>query len=115
MSESERIKSLFEESKMYIENRIKLFKFEAAEEFSDGVSEVYSYAVVGVIGAVSFFLASITAGIVIGRWLENDLLGFGIVVGVYLLLFLFLLVFRKALLKKPIQNKIIRYIFRKDV
>tara|TARA_R110000868_G_scaffold243239_1_gene499167 strand:- start:195 stop:542 length:348 start_codon:yes stop_codon:yes gene_type:complete len=114
MLESEKINALFEESKAYIENRINLLKLEISEDFSDGTSELISYTIIGIIGAILFFLISILAGISISIWLDNYLLGFGIVVSIYLLLFLFFLIFRKSILKLPLQNRIIRYIFKNN-
>jgi len=114
MLESEKINELTDEAKSYLENRIALLKLEAAETVSDGFGEAVSFLIIGTVGAILFFLLSILAGISISIWLNDYLLGFGTVAGLYLLLFLLLILLRKKMIKLPFQNRMIQYIFKKE-
>jgi hypothetical protein len=50
-------------------------------------------------------------GFYFSNLLENSFYGFGIIAAFYLVLFFFLLLFRKALLEKYIINVVIRILF----
>lgn len=114
MKESEKVKELFSASKEYIENRIALFKLEAIEELSDNASVFYAYAIITIFSAFFTFLASIFVALYISIRVDDYLIGFGSVVGGYLLLLILLVLFRRSLLVLPLQNRIIKHILNKD-
>lgn len=114
MIQSEDINGFVEDIKSYIEAKSKLLKIEAAEMTSDSISEFISYLLVGLIGFMFLFMVSILGGISISVWLDDYLIGFSLVSAFYLLLFLILILFRKPLIKRAFQNRIIKYIFKKE-
>lgn len=114
MIKSEKINQLSEEIKQYIENRLSLLKLEATEAVSDSFGEAISFLIIGTVGLILFFLISILGGISLSIWLNNFIYGFGIIAGIYLIIFLLLLIFRKNLIKIPFQNKFIQYLLRED-
>ena len=101
-----RIKSKLEETGLHIrdyyETVTELKKLQAVEK----ASSAFSAAAAIIAAVVILFMALIFVSIVVGLYTD-----FIYVAGFYLLLGLLLLVFRKQLISKPLQNVIIKNFF----
>lgn len=110
--------SFFKELKQfvidYFEARIKLFKISAYEKIAKIIAVFFSSIIIVLLGFFLLLLLSISSGFYFGELLNNNALGFLIVFGIYLILFIILILFRKKLLEKFIIDKVIEQLFEKE-
>lgn len=110
--------SFFNESKQlisdYVEARIELFKITAYEKIAKVSAVLFSSLVIALAGFFVLLFLSISGGLYLGSLLHNNSLGFLIVAGIYILLLLFVIIFRKKLLEKQITDKVIEQLFKNE-
>lgn len=108
MQHSEHLKSLSEETRDYIENRIELLRLDAMDQTSNLFANITAYIIIGSL----LLLFLISFGFFMGSWLgellQSRWAGFAIVSGFYLLSFIVLLWKFNDWLSRPIQNFLIR-------
>ena len=108
MQHSKHLESLSSEAKDYIENRIELVRLEAVDHTSNLFANITSYLIMGLI----LLLFLISFGFFMGSWLgelfDSRWVGFAIVTGFYLFVFIILLFKFDGWLSKPLQNFLIR-------
>jgi hypothetical protein len=100
--------ALFEKAGDYLETRLDLLKLQAIDKSSDVTSSLVSRIVILVIVLLAVFIANIGLSIWIGELVGKMYLGFFIVAAFYALLAFLIHVFRKAWIKDPITNILIR-------
>jgi hypothetical protein len=83
----------------FVETRIELLKIEAKEELSKGLSNVIIFLLLTFVFALVIVFISVAGALMIGKQIGNDVGGFAIVSGVYLVLGLVLVLKRDALIK----------------
>lgn len=83
--------------KKYVELRLELFQIETKEQLLRAVSALILLVLMGVIGMLVLFFASLTASFYLNSALESSFLGFFIVASFYLTIILLLLIFKKRL------------------
>lgn len=93
-----------------INDKVELFKLKAAEESVKTVSSVIHAVILATLSMIFLIFISVVVGLVLGRMLEDYVLGFLIVSGFYGLLVVLYLVFRKVLVMNPITKIIIQKI-----
>ncbi|MAY83053.1 MAG: hypothetical protein CMP59_02885 [Flavobacteriales bacterium] len=108
MQHSEHFKSLSEEAKEYIENRVELVRLEAMDHSSFLFANITAYIILA--GTLLLFLISFCffAGSWLGELLGSLWAGFAIVAGFYLILFLLLIWKFTTWVSNPIQNFLIQ-------
>ena len=104
-------KGLFADLKEYAEAKIELTKLQTAEKVTDGFSSMVSVLIISFFGLIFLFILSITLAILFSMLTNSYLAGFAIVTAFYLLCIVLLAVFRTRLLKMPIMDFIIKFIF----
>ena len=102
------IGSLFEQAGDYLETRLDLLRLQAINKSSEVTSSIVSRIVILLILILAVFLANIGIAIWIGEALDMLFLGFLIVAAFYALLASMIHVFRKAWIKDPITNVLIK-------
>ncbi len=112
MIESENINNIIDEAKEYTKAKIELTKLEATEKLSEGMAKSVSFLIIGAFIILFLFIFSIFLALLIGDQMKNHLYGFGIVSLTYIFIISILFFFRHKLLKSPIQNSIIRQLFK---
>ena len=105
------IGKLANDVKEYAEAKIELAKLQAAEKVTDGFSSLVSVLIISFFGLIFLFTLSITLAIAFSYLTNSYLAGFGIVTSIYLLCIVLLSIYRTKLLKIPIMNFVISFIF----
>lgn len=103
-------KNLFQS---YLGDRFTLVKLQAVEKVSVVAAAVVSAVVLFIL--VLFFLISLTImlGLLFGKLLHDNWLGFAVVTGIYLLLILIVAFFGKKLFGNAITHKLIQSFLKK--
>jgi hypothetical protein len=98
----------------YIQNRLDLTRALAFEK----IARVVAYIVIGVILALLFFFGLFFLSFMLGYYLSDllnsQLAGFGIIAGLYFLMFAVILTFRERLFAKTIVDSIIRILYERQ-
>jgi len=110
METSDNFKVLKEQLKAYVESRLELFRLEAIDHSSYILSFIFGLLIV--LAVALMFLISL--GFFLGHWMgelfNNTWIGFAIVSGFYLLVFLLFYFRFKSILQHPLQNLLIKKI-----
>lgn len=101
------IESLIEKSEQYGKTTLKLLKLKTLDKSANISSNIISWLIVIVFIVLFFLIFNIGAALWIGEELGKSYYGFFIVAGFYGLLALIFGIFRKQLLKNPLNNSII--------
>jgi|SRR5690606_30944163 len=105
------IETLVDDTKDYIETKIELAKLQAAEKLTDGFSSLIAIIIITAVGLIFLFMFSFTLAAVFAKLTDSYIAGLGIVSGIYLLIVILMVLFRDKLLKTPIMNYTIQFIF----
>jgi hypothetical protein len=114
MKEQNKIEEVTEGVKEYINTRYDLVVLKTYEKISNVGSEFISLVLILKITAFALLLLSFAAAFYISYIVNDTYTGFIIVGGVYFLISIILLIFKKQLLINPFRNSIIRLIFKKN-
>ncbi|HNW49534.1 MAG TPA: hypothetical protein PKH79_00545 [Prolixibacteraceae bacterium] len=104
----ELIENLIETGEEYGKTTFELVKLKTIDKSSDVLSNLISWIVVLLFAVMFFTLINIAVALWIGDLLESTSKGFFVVAGFYALLTIIFLIFRKQLLKKPVNNSIVK-------
>jgi len=94
--------------KKYIENKIQLTKFELISVSANLAGKVMSLFVVTLLVMVVVILFNIAAAYFIGQYYDNTALGFAIIGGIYLLIFIVYYVFAKDKIGEVVKDHVVR-------
>lgn len=107
----------FEESKKkveeYLQDRLLLLKLEAVEKTSRLIATMISGLLIAMFAFLIIIFISIMAGYMFGELIHHVYWGFGIVAGIYIILLVTIIVYRKPLIEKRVINMIIEIFFDK--
>lgn len=105
------ISTLVDDIKEYVETKFELAKLQAAEKMTDGFSSLIAIVIITSVGLIFLFMFSFTLAAIFAELTNSYIAGLGIVTGIYLLIVVLMVVFRNKLLKNPIMNYTIKFIF----
>ncbi|UYQ92804.1 phage holin family protein [Chitinophaga horti] len=92
----------------YVETRLDLIKLQAAGKLSRALGLFFSL----VMAFLLFFLAVVFLGMVLGFWIgeltNSYATGFSCSAGLFIVLLLLILVFRKSLIQRPLSNLLVK-------
>ena len=111
MPEFGKIEELTENLKKYIATSYELQKLQAIESSSVFGSGLISSLLVGLVVVLFVFFLSLWAGFYLSASIGDNYSGFLIVAGFYFLFGFILILVRKKLIERPLQDKIIRKVF----
>lgn len=97
-------RDLRKEISAYIEARIEYGKLVAYEKMAKAMASATSVLILAAFGFFTFFFISITLALYLGRWLNDELLGFAIVSGFDLLIFILFLSFKEKIEQNMMQK-----------
>ncbi len=110
--------SFFEEFKLiivsYFEAKVQLYKIGAYEKIAKVTAILFSSIVITILGFFLLLFLSISGGFYFGTLLNSYALGFLIIFGVYVILFILVVIYRKKILEKYITDKVIEQLFEQD-
>ena len=101
------IEKLYDKAEKYSKTSIDLMKLIAIDKTSDIISSLAVVFSISLIVALFTLFINIGVSLLIGKMLHNYYLGFFIVSGFYLILAIIIFIFRKTLIKIPIDNLIV--------
>jgi len=101
------VESLIEKGEQYGKTTIELLKLKTLDKSADVASNLVSWFIVGVFAVLFFLILNIGVALWIGELLGKSYYGFFAVSGFYLLLALIFGIFRKQLIKNPVNESII--------
>lgn len=85
----------------------ELLKLNTVDKTSDVISSLSVILVLFFVVAVFTLFVTLATGILIGKWLNDYAIGFFIISGIYVIFGLVLYVFRKKLIKIPVDNIVV--------
>ena len=97
-----------------VEKKIEFYKLSAAETSASVVSGIITAIILAVIGIITLIFALITLGFALVEAFDDSVYGFGLVTLILLLIFILVLVLRKALIINPTVSKVISAFFAHD-
>lgn len=106
------IATLFERAEDYSKTTIKLVKLKAVDKSAEIVSSLFSLLVVSLTVVLSIIIMSIGVALWLGKLLGDTFYGFFIIGAFYLLIAIFLRIFREQWLKYPVSNSIIKQMMK---
>jgi len=98
----------------YLDARISLLKLDAYEKIAKVTAALFSSVVVALLGFFLLFFLSLSAGFYLGGVLGSISLGFLVVTGVYLVLFVFVLLAKKDFMETFIIERILGELMKKE-
>jgi phosphoglycerol transferase MdoB-like AlkP superfamily enzyme len=101
------IESLIEKGEQYGKTTLELFKLKTLDKSADVASNLVSWLIVVIFAVLFFLILNIGIALWIGELLGKSYYGFFVVAGFYAVLALVFGIFRKQLIKKPMNNSII--------
>jgi hypothetical protein len=104
----ELIEMLIERGEEYGKTTLELVKLKTIDKSSDVISNLVSWLIVILFAVMFFTLLNIAIALWLGEIMDNSSYGFFAVAGFYALLTLVFLIFRKQLVKKPVNNSIVK-------
>jgi hypothetical protein len=99
--------SLFEKGEQYGKTTLELLKLKTLDKSAEVISNMVSWIVVVVFAVLFFLILNIGIALWLGELLGKSYYGFFTVSGFYAVLALVFAIFRKQLIKEPLNNSII--------
>jgi hypothetical protein len=110
----DKLSSFAEDLHEYVNIRFSLGRLKTAEKVSVLAGRLMAGMVLAFMAGIFLILVSIAAAIVVGKWLDNQWLGFLIVAAFYLLIGIIVWLARGPLIQLPVMNSIIHQLFAED-
>jgi phosphoglycerol transferase MdoB-like AlkP superfamily enzyme len=101
------IESLIEKGEQYGKTTLELIKLKTLDKTASVASDLVSWLVIVIFATLFFLILNIGIALWIGDLLGKSYYGFFVIAGFYAILALVFSVFRKQLIKKPVNNSII--------
>ncbi|MDP2338913.1 MAG: hypothetical protein Q8N05_21165 [Bacteroidota bacterium] len=105
--QSSLIESLIEKGEQYGKTTLELLKLKTLDKSADVVSNLVSWLIVVIFAVLFFLILNIGVALWIGELLGKSYDGFFVVSGFYALLAIIFAIFRKQLIKRPVNNSIV--------
>jgi heme/copper-type cytochrome/quinol oxidase subunit 3 len=106
--------SLINEIKAYLITKYKITRLDIAEKSVAGITMLIQVIIIALLSTVILIVASFTLANYLGNCLNNDISGFLITTGIDILLLLVFIIFRKALIIKPLSKILIKLLLTGD-
>jgi len=104
------IESLIEKGEQYGKTTLELLKLKTLDKSADVASNLVSWLIVIIFVVLFFLILNIGVALWLGELLGKSYYGFFVVSGFYALLALIFVIFRKQLIKDPLNNSIVEQV-----
>lgn len=101
------LESLLEKGEQYGKTTLELLKLKTLDKSADVISNMVSWIVVAVFAVLFFLILNIGIALWLGELMGKSYYGFFAVSGFYAVLAFVFVIFRKQLIKEPLNNSII--------
>ena len=108
------IEELIEKVEQYGKTTIELVKLKTLDKSSDVISNLISWLIVATFAVLFFLILNIGMALWIGELMGKSYYGFFVISGFYALLALVFGIFRKQLIKNPVNNSIIEQVLEEE-
>jgi len=108
------IEELIEKVEQYGKTTIELVKLKTLDKSSDVISNLISWLIVAIFAVLFFLILNIGLALWIGELMGKSYYGFFVISGFYALLALVFGIFRKQLIKNPVNNSIIEQVLEEE-
>lgn len=98
------IEEIFEEVENYSNTNIEFIKFDVIDVSADVIASVYSRFIIIICGSLFVFILNIGLSLWIGDLLRKSYYGFFVIASCYLLIAVFLFIYRFRWIINPIRN-----------
>ncbi len=109
-----KIQEILEDGQSYVSHQIELAKLKVAEKVAFKLADLMTGTILIYAGMLFLLFVSIASGFFLGDLVNNYGLGFLIVAGIYLVLFIILFAIKNTSLKKGLTNYSIKKMFEND-
>ncbi len=106
--------SIFKEIKTFLETKYTITRLDITEKIIVLISMILQVIIIVMLSSVIFFVLSLALANYLGNYWDNTGLGFLTVTGLYILLLLIFIIFRKALIFKPLSKKLIQMLLKRQ-
>lgn len=110
----EQLKEIQSDSEKAVQSNTEYYKLLVFKILTQTISTTANYLLFGSIIFLIILFVSISGGIALGNYLENNSLGFLIVAGVFLVILCILLPLRKKIIETPILSKMSENYFKEE-
>ena len=110
MEDQTLIENLIEKGEQYGKTTLELLKLKTLDKSADVISNLVSWLIVVIFAVLFFLILNIGIALWIGELLGKTYYGFFVVAGFYALLALIFGIFRKQIVKNPVNNSIIEQV-----
>lgn len=111
MQEHSKIDETVDHVKEYINTNYELIVLKASDKIAKTASDLIAKALIAFIAVLSLLILSFAAAYYLSESMGDQYTGFIIMGGVYVVIGLFLFIFRKQMIVTPFRNKMIRDFF----
>lgn len=111
MENNSPIEDLNDNLKEYLNTRYELMVLKASEKVSIIGAAAAASTIMGIFAILFVLFGSIAAGFFLSTWIGSYGLGFLVLAGIYLFLFILVLFVRKSWIIRPLRNKLIKEMF----
>ena len=94
--------------KTYIENKIQLVKFELISISAKLASQLINFLLVLILALIIMLMLSMALAFEIGHHFDSTAIGFAIIGGIYLLIFIIYLLFAQKKLGKKVKDYVVK-------
>jgi hypothetical protein len=91
----------------YAEVQLEILKLRAAEKGAEAVSAIATSIIIAVLAASALFFLNIAGAFYLSNLFKSHAIGFLLAGGIYLLLTVIFMLFRKQLLTGPVRDRVI--------
>lgn len=114
MIDKKEINEIIQESREYLDTQIELNRLKATKKVSLYGSKMFVYLILGIFSLLFFICVSLFLGFILSEYFSGYATGFGLIACVYLAILVLLYIFRRKLIGEPVQNKIIKELYKND-
>jgi|WetSurMetagenome_2_1015567.scaffolds.fasta_scaffold249803_3 hypothetical protein len=104
------LESLIEKGEQYGKTTLELLKLKTLDKSADMVSNLVSWLIVIIFALLFFLILNIGIALWLGEHMGKSYFGFFVVAGFYAFIIIIFSVFRKRLVKKPINDSIVKQV-----
>jgi hypothetical protein len=106
------IESLIEKGEQYGKTTLELLKLKTLDKSADVASDLVSWLIIVIFATLFFLILNVGIALWIGDLLGKSYYGFFVIAGFYAILTLIFSIFRKQLIKRPLNNSIITQVLK---
>lgn len=107
MSLKDRAKDFIDEAQDYAEARLEYAQLNAVEKASNSVAAILAWVCISAVILLCAMLLSVLAVCALEMLVNSYLIAIALVLGIYLLVLVFVILFQRKLLIDPIKNKLL--------